>query len=603
MATTLPSALLLICALFHPAAAAPRPNVPWRSSAKFVYDPVVSDEFSFNVLDESKWDPHGKRNPDTNCPNWNGPPSTSQPQWSTFFPTTTDPDTRLPTEKLYSLRNGRLTLHNAVRPLHYFTKREYYCNTTTFTCNHDSSIDCFATNYKGEPFYKDANKSMYAGVTHDKCKLEPFCIPHPQHVTGKPRVYSRIVGAHLTSKTPFKYGMFEVAVQMGDSPSVAAVWMHDDSMVNGYCRFVKHSDPARSTERVLECPSVIRSRRWQEIDVLEAMNSAFHKRLYIPNIHAFAGYKGEFTSETAVDNGSGNMGGGPILVKASLFNERKPSFADVAVDERKANDWHFSSGSVHTLDSAWSDRPRKLGMYWSPKEIRFMVDGKEVRRIRNTLIQQPMLMDLSYSFNVQWARETASEERIAEPFHIYYVRRWEVLTEDGLDPPSALPLDEKMGTFGNHYGEQLLGMFERFPVNDEQTFSAVQGGETDSLSGTTRTAHDAMDLGDADYFVSARQINVSGGAARAQTRERDGRLRPAGGVGNRRFSRARRKLSAAQRLAALSYGSRLAAVQRVGGAAQVVADAETTVFEFANPNGNAAGWATTDGLGTDGSLS
>ncbi|PXF44199.1 hypothetical protein BWQ96_06059 [Gracilariopsis chorda] len=600
MSSTTLSVALLTCILFQSCTAAIRPNVPWRSSATFKYDRVVSDEFSLRVLDTSKWDPHGKRNPDTNCPNWNGPPSTSQPEWSTFFPTTTDPDTLLPTEKLYSVRNGKLTLYNGVRPLEYFTKREYYCNTTTFKCNHDNTIDCFATNYNGVPFYKDAAKTMYAGVTHDKCKIEPFCIPHPEYVTGKPRVYSRIVGAHLTSKTPFKYGFFEVAVQIGNSPSVAAVWMHDDQMVNGYCRFITNTDPSRSGDRVLECPSLIRSRRWQEIDMLEAMNSAFHKQLYIPNIHAFAGYKGEFTSEIAQDSGDGNMGGGPILVKSSLFNEPKPSFGDVPAADRKSNDWHFSSGSVHKLNAAWSDRPRKLGMYWSPKEIRFYVDGKEVRRIRNTLIHQPMLMDLSYSFNVQWARETATTQRIEEPFHIYYVRRWDVYTDDGLDPPSSLPFDEKMTTFGNHYGEDLLGMFERFPTNDDKTFSEVLP-EEDTLSGPSsrmQTGVAEFDLGDTDYMLSELQVNRSVFSVRQGRRQRR-----AGGVGNRRFSKARRKLSAQERLVALSYASRFAGVRRLGERAEVVPDAETTVFEFANPNANGAGWATTDGLGTDGSLS
>ncbi|CAN8063607.1 unnamed protein product [Agarophyton chilense] len=280
------------------------------------------------------------------------------------------------------------------------------------------------------------------------------------------------------------------------------------------------------------------------------------------------------------------------------------------------NDWHFSSGSVHSLDAAWSAGRRIIGLYWSPKEIRFLIDGVEVQRIRNTIIHQPMLFDLSYSYNVQWAQQTPTSPQIEQPFEILYVRRWDVYTADGLDPPSSLALNEKMSGFDNRYGEQLLGMFQRFPTNDDNTFSEVfaerdtieqiQDSIPSNAESSSRTltslqsrllqSDEAMlRTGEMDYLLSERLVNET-----LFTVRQGKKLKKAGGVGNKRFSKARGKLNAAQRRIALSYASRSAAV--TNGKAALLQDPETTVFEFANPHSNGAGWATRDGLGTDSSV-
>lgn len=605
--------LLFAHLLLFALVSARRPRVPWANDAVFVTDTALTDEFSGSQLNLTRWDPHGLRNPDTNCPKWNGPPSRASPDYSTFFPTTTDPDTGLSTESTYSLSRGRLLLSMGERDLSYFTKREYFCNSTTFKCNYDESIDCFSTNFFGSPNFKPGTRE-YLGVVHDKCKKEPYCIPHPEYVTGSPRVYKKYVGTHIVSRKTFKYGFVEVRVKMAKSPAVAGAWMHNDEMVNGYCRY-RSTRPSDNSNfpRLRECPSVIRSRRWQEIDMLESMNSLLHKRLYIPNIHAFAGYKGEFTSAVARDEGDGQMGGGPIMVPANVFNEKRPDFSDVAEGNRTANDWHYNRGSVADLDADWAAKSRVVGMYWSPREIRFYIDGVEVRRLKNTIIHQPMFMDLSYALNVPWAKQAPTSREIRRKLKFMYIRKWDVFTPGGEDPPSSLPLDEKMEqTFRDVYGSEMEGVFGRFPQMDDLTIeqsiperpdiviTPEPAPETELLgdgSGTSRMAMD-VDADATDYLSS----EIDALTARVISEHGDKSLRRAGGNGNARFSMGRRRMTGAEKRIALGNPERVSVVKRRGGKAVVVDDPETTVFEFSNPNKDMAGWSTPGGRGEGSSL-
>lgn len=83
-------------------------------------------------------------------------------------------------------------------------------------------------------------------------------------------------------KNPFKYGFVEARVKLAKSPAVRTIWMHDDNIHPSYSRWINENKDFP----FLETPSLIRSRRWQEIDLLEAMNSEINDywKKYIPNI-------------------------------------------------------------------------------------------------------------------------------------------------------------------------------------------------------------------------------------------------------------------------------------------------------------------------------
>eukprot|EP00171_Calliarthron_tuberculosum_P015281 IDg15281t1 len=290
-------------------------GAPW---IRFSLDRDVSDEFDGEFLNETKWDPHGLRNENTNCPTWNGPTNAPLVDYSTYFSTTTQPftDARIPEdERQYRVSDGMLHLKISKHPPGYFQQREYYCNSTTYMCNYDMNRPCYATKFNGDPILRDPNDpKSYRYLNHDKCKKEPFCIPHPTHVVGDRRMYSSYAGPNIVGHIPFKYGFFEVNVRAARSSAVSAVWMYDNHVWPSYSRYRRDN---ASAPILLESPSLIRSRRWQEIDMMEVMNTwsqNLHK-LYVPNIHVFAGYHGEFTRAP----GDEEHTLGPIVLDESVF--------------------------------------------------------------------------------------------------------------------------------------------------------------------------------------------------------------------------------------------------------------------------------------------
>ena len=309
-----------ICVLISVSTSQPIPNVPWADATVFELDENLSDEFDSETLDLSKWDENGQRNPQTGCPECNGLRSTaSNPIYATYFSTSTDlANPNGPRHREYELRDGKMWINVNTRDESFFEAREYYCNKTIFTCNHDNKTPCFHTNVRGKPVIRNGK---YAGVMHDKCKTEPYCIPHYKNVMNKPaRQYRKYTSTHLSSKRLLRYGFMETKVRLADSSSVLAVWMHGHDATGGkYCRFRLKGDG--SPRIVRECPSRVRSERWQEIDPLEAMNSDFHKNKYVPNMHVLACSKGEFSSATSVDKPSGEMGGGPIVIGNLIKND------------------------------------------------------------------------------------------------------------------------------------------------------------------------------------------------------------------------------------------------------------------------------------------
>lgn len=662
------------------------PDVPWASSALFIPHTPLWDDFSSVSLDTSKWDEHALPSPDTGCPHWNGPIYPTHPHDSTLYPTTSNPSSSSTKQlHLQSLVNGELRMRVETRPESFFAQREYYCDNSTFTCNHNPSIPCYATDAYGNPLLDSSGKTFKA-VVHDKCKREPFCIPHHRIVQGKDdRQYKRVVSTHIATKETVKYGFVETRLRLSNSPAVAAVWMHNDDMTEGWCRYRYSAGDAASisssssiktsstsstsststsnstsnrtslsdssssrtsttpTDRIpqapsLECPSATRSRRWQEIDLVEAMNVGPHARGYYPNVHAFAMYKGEFSSSVSSPDASGGMGGGPIII-SGVFGETNPSFADIPAASHVDNDWHWDPGSVAELQSSWADQPHTIGMYWSPNEIRFYVDGKETARLKNNLIHQPMHIDVSYGLNTPWAEQSPTEDEMRRSVaKVDYVRTWKVLTKHGVEPPADLPLGDDMTTgFSNIYGDQLYGVFDRFPANDSRgvekdnqhllasmpstarfttTASASASATTDtsahvkrssvSNTRTPRAVH-ARGKPNIEDVDNNKQVTSHDSWARAESVEDRralagytdvgllGRLlashyEPAGGAGNVRFNARRQRLSTSDRMARLASTDRHAGV-KLHGAVDVIPDAARTVFDVSDPNAVLAGWA------------
>lgn len=540
------SILITILVLCVHSSLAALPKAPWAAEARFKAIPELTDEFTSSALNLNKWDENGISNPNTLCPSWNGPVYPPDTTYSTFFATTVNPKKNKPPVRFYSVSNGRLVLKTAKKPLSFFKERQYYCNATTFTCNHNANLPCNSIDFFG--------RDRYDGIVHDRCKVAPFCIPHPEYVkhTGIEE-YKGVVAPHITSRAYFHYGFLEAKIRLSDTPANLAVWMHDNSMTDGYCRFRRAEGPDWVWR---ECPSIIRSRRWQEIDVVEAMNSRNHKDLYIPNVHVFSMSKGEFTTADNSDAPEG-MGGGPIVVLGD-FSLSKPSFSDVPESKRVSNDWHWNPGPVATLNKPWANKTRTVGLYWSPKEMRFLLDGKEVARMANPLVHQPMRLDLAYGLNPGWAQQLPTRRELRRSAKIFYVRAWKVFTADGKDPSSSLPLRTDMiDKFDNRYGDKLYGVFDRFPVSDNLT----------RIPPTP----------------SPRLSESKAGP--------DGFL-PAGGVGNSFVHEQAGMLESWDLQAALSRPDR---VELHGGGA--VKNPGQTLFEFTDPNKIHAGWASPNGSG------
>lgn len=482
----------------------PVPNVPWSTFAEFELDSSLSDEFNDPGLDESKWDTHGLRNPETNCPSWNGPISEDPYSiYSTFYPTSTDPaNPGGPRLQQYKIENGRLHVNIDVKDESFFAAREYYCDPSTFHCNHDQTIPCYFTNLHGDAIMKNGS---YLGMTHDKCKKEPFCLPHYKYVLNKAeRPYRKYVSTHLYGKPMFRYGYVETKVKMARSMALFAVWMHGrDSTGPGWCRFKETDDGGIQRE----CPSRIKSDRWQEIDFVEAMHSQNHSHKYIPNIHVFQCSKGEFSSAEAVDNGSGEMGGGPIIVNNANFKSPK-LFAHVPLEQRSPNTFHMGSGSVYDLDVGWGDKERVVGVYWSASEIRFYVDGLEVHSVQNMLVHQPMSLDISSAINIKWAGHLpGSDEELMQFGEIDYLRVWKVFTPGGVDPPRRNELSDVMvRNFRNRYGYSLRDVHDVFPDNDDRT---VYLAENNEKIGRKYTASLSGELTGMAEFVSEKGLKLN----------------------------------------------------------------------------------------------
>lgn len=436
-------------------------GAPW---VRFTLDHRVSDEFNGNWLDHSKWDVHGLRNENTGCPGWNGVTNFPESQHSTYFTTSSVPFSAgakvPPKERQYSVRDGGLHLRISKKPLSYFLAREYFCNAKTFACNHNASIPCFGTNFGGKPILKNSSDpTSYKFINHDKCKIEPYCIPHPKHVVGQRRIYQKWVAPNIVGKNAFRYGFFEVNVKVADASSVSAVWMYDQNMFPSYARYVV----TRKGDVRLESPSKIRSRRWQEIDMLEAIHTKHFNRLYIPNTHVFSAYKGEFTQPTYTAD---RRKMGPIVIDDDVFRiGRNPRFSEHY--PKRSNSWHMNPGAVKTLDSPWAENFHRVGLFWSPNELRFLVDGDEVYRCKNTLVHQRMFMVLSLSFNYFWARQAPNDSDAEKEFIIDYVRRWDVDMSIPGAPPSKLPLDYRMQTSFRSLGNTFRAVDGRFPMPDD----------------------------------------------------------------------------------------------------------------------------------------
>lgn len=543
-----------------------KPEVPWLKKARFQLLDDLTDEFDNKQLNETKWDPHGLRNLLGDCPRWNGPTRTFNgfTNYSTFFPSSTSPKDPSKKLKFYRIKKGQLRMRIDVKDEGFFADREYYCDkAANFTCNHNASISCFTTDIFGDPILNADGDFM--GMNHDKCKIEPFCIPHYQFVLDKDdpieRPYRKYVSAHFSSKKLFRYGFVETRVKLSNSSAILAVWMHDDNFAsNSFCRYLRKEGKPGVEQ---QCPSLIRSRRWQEIDLVEHSNSDFQRSNYMPNMHVFSANKGEFTSANASTNPpDGGTGGGPIIVR-NAFIQNPPSFTDVAdvgectslatcdAAQDLRNDFHWNPGNVTNLPSEWASDWRVAGLYWSPTEIRLYIDGVEVKRLQNSIIHQPMYLDLSSSINRIFTRQEPDDARVRKWSKIDYIRTWSVEIKNGQDPPSDLPLDtDLIDEFDDKYAPgDLLSVFDRFPWTDGLTVLPADVADldnrfpadaSDAVPFTAPLLNDALD-GNTSPNVSWVAVGPQGSADSTDSTGTKNptaggkTTRPFNGMGNRRW--------------------------------------------------------------------
>ena len=549
------------------------------TDTEFKYDDEVSDEFDGRHLNEDKWSPTGLTNGNTGCPKWNGPVDWEELDYSTYFQTPRELDGSQihPFRLNYRFRAGRLHLRVTEQPQSYFEAREYYCDPVTFRCNHNPDIACYGTNYNGDAVLSNrSDPTSYVWANHDKCKMEPYCIPSPRFVTKSPRKYKRFLGVSIAGKKLFKYGFFETKVLIAQSSALTAVWMHDDNYDPPFARWT--NDP--NGYPFLETPSHLRSRRWQEIDILEAMNSEVDDiyKKYIPNVHIFAGYKGEFTEQNSQPNRLG-----PIVLDKEVIEQKNPRFES---SNTTNNEFHLNYGNTHDLSIPWAMKWRTIGMYWSPTEIRFLVDGKETLRLRNTLTHQPMFFTISTGLNRPWAGRKPRSYEIGRWTKIDYIRRWEVFTNDGKEPPSKLDLLDNMPANFRFIGNNYLDVEGKFPIDEKNH----EYGET-LPDPAARFFGGLLRSASKDFIETNRLIS-------RQFKTGARRMLRAGGLGNRHrvgYTGYVDKFSSEERLQLLSQNPD----QRATHGNRECGEKSKTAFEFTNPEAIQAGWATTQGNGRE----
>lgn len=579
----------------------PVPNVSWKDDGTvFVPDKTVSDEFSGSSLNMNIWNDISNQNSETGCPRWNGP---VRGTYSTYFPGTTDPNNPLRKIRCYRIARGKLQMRIFEQPDSFFTDREYYCDATTRRCNYDATKDCTAIDFQGN-FVKDSSGNFK--INHDLCKKEPRCIPHHEYVLGKTTPdYRNYAAPHITSRQAFKYGFVEARVAHGNSSAVLAVWMALSTMRNGYCRIRRTEGPNVVRE---ECPSLTRSRRWQEIDMAEVMNSASQKYTYHANVHAHDMYKGEWSSATADENVDDGMGGGPIIIRNNFFQQPNPSFDDVPSSQKIYNRWSYGFGPNTQLRTSWAGSYHILGLYWSPNEIRFYLDGVEVERLSNSLIHMPMTFDLSMSLSPDRAGEPPTSEQLRTWAKVDYMRAWKVFTPGGREPPSTLPLNMKMvNEFRNLYGTELYGVFDRFPVQDNQTSFVPSNPDGQEFTQRSQVEGSSMrdvevDPEDIEELLQPRHKDFMEHASIDRltewVRQRHNRsYSQAGGRGNRRFTHpVPPPMSRLQRKFADSRSDRAVTVFP-GRGTETIPNAGMTAYEFSDSLKFDAAWAATDASG------
>jgi hypothetical protein len=353
----------------------------------------LTDEFSSR--NSNKWEFNGDIDSQTGCPAWYGP----------------NPLDLDPLGRNVDVRDGSLRLWTNNQPRSYFESREYFCVSQNRSqskgyCNWDTArtnSKCASTDSSGATVYADW-----------MCKKAPYCFPAGQ------TLYKTYVGALVASKASMQYGYVEVSMRTPPSTSytVPAAWMTTQFYDPPYTRI--------NPQKKYENPSLIRGRHWAELDWAELPMSPALQNQYIPNVHLQSCNDGRFTSTTPP---------GPVIQDSDIAGSR-------------ANSMNWNPGSVYASPAAWSNKYNVFGMWWSPDEIRFIVNGVERVRYRNRYMHMPQYLRVSILSDKEWLGSLPA--LTTSTMYVDYIRAWKVRMSDTVAAnsavlPGTLRFNDKMG--------------------------------------------------------------------------------------------------------------------------------------------------------------
>ena len=97
----------------------------------------------------------------------------------------------------------------------------------------------------------------------------------------------------------------------------------------------------------------------------------------------------------------------------------------------ETGDYHWSDGAIWTSPYRLADAFHNYGFLWTKDDLIWYVDGKEIRRRKNTDWHQPLTMNFDSETMPQWYGLPDPND-LPSIFSIDYIRAWQRLDEDNV---------------------------------------------------------------------------------------------------------------------------------------------------------------------------